>query len=116
MNPLKKLYYSLRLNEAIKKADQASRLNRRRYYVLPCAPKKLMVIDRNNFRRLKAKHYIPHNAMTQHLLAESFYHTPSAVGTCSLTKQEILVKKQQYLRWIELCIRNEKILRNSKKM
>lgn len=85
--------------EAIRKADRAHAKDGRRYYVLPSAEGKLLIMDRENFRILKQKHYINHRARVQDLLDECFYCTPYRYGDGVLSHDELKLKKQQYLSW-----------------
>ena len=75
MNIFKKIRASLRLREAVRQADKAHRENGQRYYVMPTSgvSGQLVIMDRNNFRKLKQKHYINHNTFVRDLEFECFY-------------------------------------------
>jgi hypothetical protein len=99
MNLFQRLKSLLTYREAIRKADRAHAKDGRRYYVLPSAEGKLLIMDRENFRILKHKHYIDHRARVQDLLDECFYCTPYRYGDGVLTPEHLKLKKQQYLSW-----------------
>lgn len=110
MNFFKNFFASLRLHEAIRKADKAHLLYGNRYYVLPVAGKKnkLIVIDRANFRKLKFKHYINQNSFVNDLERECFYHTPYRNGTGGLSAEAVALKKKQYFSWLEAIAKSKK--------
>lgn len=104
MNIFRKFYASLRLREAIRMADKAHRRDGQRYYVMPgngSAGRKLIVMDRFNFRRLKLKHYIPRNARVIDLVHECFYCTGYCDGSQRLSPQDRKRKVIQYFAWVE---------------
>jgi hypothetical protein len=85
--------------EAIRKADRAHSKDGNRYYVMPSAEGKLLIMDRDNFRILKHKHYISRKATVQDLLNECFYFTPYRNGDCAITRDILDIKRKQYLSW-----------------
>lgn len=104
MNIFRKFKASLRLREAIKMADKAYRQSGQRYYVMPqhgTGGRKLIVMDRFNFRRLKMKHYIHHNARVADLVRECFYCTPYRDGNQFLAPADRRKKVLQYFAWVE---------------
>lgn len=104
MNIFRKFKASLRLREAIKMADKAYRQSGHRYYVMPqhgTGGRKLIVMDRFNFRRLKMKHYIHHNARVADLVRECFYCTPYRDGNQFLAPADRKKKVLQYFAWVE---------------
>lgn len=110
MNFFVKICAALRLREAIKKAVTEHLRTGDRYYVLPCMGskgRKLIIINRRNFRKLKMKHYIPSNARVSHLLSECFYHTPYGNGYLPIHPKEQARKSRQYFAWVEAERRTE---------
>lgn len=104
MNIFRKLKASLRLREAIKMADKAHQQTGHRYYVMPqhgSYGKKLVVMDRYNFRRLKMKHYIQREARVFDLVRECFYCTGYRDGNQSLSPEDRKKKVIQYFAWVE---------------
>lgn len=104
MNIFTKFKASLRLREAIKMADKAHRQTGHRYYVMPqhgSGGKKLVVMDRHNFRRLKLKHYIHHEARVFDLVRECFYCPPYRDGNQFLAPEDRTKKASQYFAWVE---------------
>ena len=104
MNIFTKFKASLQLREAIKMADKAHRQTGHRYYVMPqhgSGGKKLVVMDRHNFRRLKLKHYIHHEARVFDLVRECFYCTPYRDGNQFLAPEDRTKKASQYFAWVE---------------
>lgn len=102
MNIFKKLMARLRLDEAIKQADNAHQKTGHRYYVMPYTEqgqKKLMILDRQNFRRLKQKGYIHHRVLTNDLTRECFYHTGHANNTGQLPPEAAKLKRKQFYEW-----------------
>ena len=101
MNIFQQFFAYLRLREAVRKADEAYRLHRRRYYVLPGPARSLLVMDRSNFRILKRKGYIDQKALTQDAAIESFYFTPYADGSGSISEPDRRHKVRQYFSWYQ---------------
>ena len=102
MNIFKKLMARLRLDEAIRQADNAHQKTGHRYYVMPYTEqgkKKLMILDRQNFRRLKQKGYIHHRVLTNDLARECFYHTGHANNTGQLPPEAAKLKRKQFYDW-----------------
>lgn len=104
MNIFRKFFASLRLREAIKMADKAHRETGHRYYVMPqhgSGGKKLIVMDRYNFRRLKMKHYIHREVRVFDLVRECFYCTGYRNGNQYLAPEDRKKKVIQYFAWVE---------------
>lgn len=83
-------------------ADNAHKQNGERYYVMPGYDRKLIIMDRRNFRLLKQKNYIPNKASVKHLELECFYCTPYKNGKGKLSKDDIASKRDQFYRWLSL--------------
>lgn len=102
MNIIKKIKASLRLREAIRKADKCFEETKERHYVMPTTKEEqLIIMDRKNFRLLKQKRYIDRNKTIYDLEKICFYCTPYANGNGKLSKEDIALKKKEYLKWIE---------------
>lgn len=104
MNIFRKFKARLRLREAVKMADRAYRANGNRFYVMPVEGsfgRKLVVLDRNNFRIYKRKRYVGADAKVFDLIRECFYHTPYRGGVAGLSPGERKFKELQYLNWVE---------------
>lgn len=104
MNIFRKFKASLRLREAIKMAEKAHSQTGQRYYVMPqhnSGGKKLIVMDRYNFRRLKMKHYIHRDARVYDLVRECFYCTGYSDGSQFLSPEGRKKKVNQYFAWVE---------------
>lgn len=85
-------------------ADKAHRQNGQRYYVMPqhySGGRKLIVMDRYNFRRLKMKHYIHRDARVFDIVRECFYCTPYRDGNRFLAPEDRRKKVIQYFAWVE---------------
>lgn len=95
---------NLKINEAIKQADQAHAKDGKRYYVMPNGglDGKLVVMDRYNFRKLKLKHYIPHNVKIMDLERECFYCTAYKNGEGKLDTETLAKKRENYHSWLEV--------------
>lgn len=98
-----KLKAYLRYKEAVRKADKAHSENGNRYYVMPTSGHsgQLVIIDRNNFRKLKLKHYINNSSFVRDIEIECFYCTPYRNGLGQLPPDVIELKKKQYFSWLE---------------
>lgn len=103
MNIFKKIKASLRLREAVRRADKAHIENGQRYYVMPTSGTsgQLVIMDRNNFRKLKQKHYINTHTSVRDLEVECFYSTPYRNGMGELPPDVIAKKRKQYYSWLE---------------
>ncbi len=101
MNIFKLLKAKLRYRAAKQLADKAHLADGNRYYILPMQgkDKKLIVVNRYNFRKLKLKHYLPERINIRDLESACFYSTPYANGTKSLLEKEIAAKYRRYLKW-----------------
>lgn len=110
MNVFQKLKASLRLREAVKKAEDAHSQTGERYYVMPLSGSKgkLIIMDRFNFRKLKQKGYISYESHVRDLETECFYFTAYRNGTCGIVPEVENLKRQQYYSWYAECIRNHK--------
>lgn len=110
MNIFQKLKATLRLREAVKKADEAHSNTGERYYVMPISGSdgKLIIMDRFNFRKLKQKGYITYSAHVLDLEKECFYFTSYRNGTCGIVPEVESFKRKQYYRWYAQCIKNRK--------
>jgi len=89
----------LRLRRAVLMADNAHLEDGERYYVMPTADGKLMVMDRRNFRIMKKKGYINSDARVNDLVSECFYCTPYRNGDGELPPDVVARKRRQYLAW-----------------
>lgn len=89
----------LRLNEAIKEADRQHELCGSRFYVVPAAEGKLLVVDRRNFRALKQKSYISQRVNISDLIRESFYFTPYIDGSRRIRPEDEKRKQLEYYAW-----------------
>ncbi|MDY5632546.1 MAG: hypothetical protein SPF56_08675 [Bacteroidaceae bacterium] len=103
MNIFKKIRASLRLREAVRKADEAHSKNGQRYYVMPTSgtSAKLVIMDRGNFRKLKQKKYIGAGTFVSDLERECFYCTAYRNGAGELSEEVIALKRKQYFSWLE---------------
>lgn len=111
MNIFKKLRASLRLREAIKKAEQAFKETGERYYVMPTASYKgeLIIMDRRNFRKLKQKGYISHDVRVTDLERECFYCTSYRNGDGVLPDSIVAIKRKEYYKWLDNIRKNGKV-------
>ena len=114
MHIFQKLKASLRLREAVRKADEAHQQTGERYYVMPASADgcKLIIMDRFNFRKLKQKGYITRKAYVADIERECFYFTPYRNGTGAITPEIANLKRNQYFGWYAASINQSK---NSKK-
>lgn len=110
MNIFKKIKTSIILHEAVRKADKAHNENGQRYYVMPTSGTsgQLVVMDRNNFRKLKQKHYINNNTFVKDLEVECFYCTPYRNGAGELSAEAVALKRKQYFSWLEAIYKSKK--------
>lgn len=99
MNPFTKLKAYLRLREAIKKADAAHAANGQRFYVIPAQDRQLVVIDKQNMKRLRQKHYLHPNFTTHDLIRTCFYHTPYSNGEGAISPLQANLRRSFYYKW-----------------
>lgn len=98
-----KIRAALRLREAIRMADKAHRETGNRHYVMPVVGsggRKLIVVDRRNFRLLRQKRYIHPNTRVFDLERECFYFTPYRNGSYALSPELMALKRSQYFSWV----------------
>lgn len=101
----------LKLRKAIITADELHASNKDRYYVVPGSDGKLVIMDRRNFRRLKAKHYIGYNATLNDLRRECFYHTPYADESDPMPSDIRKERAEHYYAWAV----TQRIIKKNKK-
>lgn len=103
MNIFRRFRASLRLTEAVRQADEAHKETGERYYVMPTtgASGQLLIMDRSNFRKLKQKCYIAHEATVANLEMECFYCTPYRNGKGVLPAKIVNMKRKQYFKWLD---------------
>ena len=101
-NPISKFFDYLRYREAVRKADEAHAKTGERYYVMPTEDrKKLLVIDRANFRKMRHKGYINKQAVVRDLISEAFYFTPYRNGNGYLNEEGRKFKLKLYFSYCE---------------
>lgn len=102
MNIFRKFRASLRLTEAVRQADKEHEETGERYYVMPTTGTsgQLVIMDRSNFRKLKQKGYIAHEATVANLEMECFYCTPYRNGEGVLPGEIVSMKRKQYFKWL----------------
>lgn len=110
LNIFQKLKATLRLREAINKADNAHNNSGERYYVMPTSGTSgdLIIMDRANFRKLKQKGYISRSIYTRDLERECFYCTPYRNGSGELHPDILSLKREQYFSWVAATIKARK--------
>lgn len=110
MNIILKLRAYIRLEKAIRMADEQHIKMGRRFYVMPTSGTsgELIIMDRDNFRILKRKHYINQMATTQNLEIECFYCTPYKNGNGKLSPEDKKKKRKQYYSWVEAIAKSKK--------
>lgn len=103
MNIFKRIKASLRLYDAVRNAEKAHTETGHRYYVMPMAGKKhnLVIMNRDNFRKLKRKRYIRSGVTVSDLEKECFYCTPYRDGKDALPDFVIDMKRKEYFSWVE---------------
>lgn len=102
----------LRYREAVKKADEAHAKDGERYYVLPTENrKKLAVLNRTEFRRMKTKGYTHKDATIRDLVNGSYYFTPYRNGEGTLSKKNRKLK----LKYYYTCCKNLRKMEKQKK-
>ena len=101
MNPFKKLKAFLKLNEAIKQADEAFARTGFRHYILPLQTKKkeLLIVDKKNFKKMKQKGYIDKSITITDVRKYCFYCTSFTNGIDKLSGPELRVKRKNYFKW-----------------
>lgn len=119
MNIFSRIKAIIRLNEAIRMANDEFIKQGTRFYVMPYNTDdykpKLLVMDRNRFRQFKQKGYIPRQATVADLEREAFYFTPYANGTCALPPEARSSRREIYLRWINSLRNSRRLQKRMKK-
>ena len=98
----------LRYNQAVKLADENHARSGERFYVMPAADCKLIVVDRKNFRIMKQKSYYTHKANVIDLIRESFYFTPYRDESRRISPDDAQRKLSEYYAWCNQCRKNRK--------
>lgn len=100
MNRLKTFYALLRFYSAVNQASKAHKTTGERYYVMPVGKKgRLIIMDRDNFRKLKRKHYVTNSATVSDLEKECFFCTPYRNGDGRLPLHIANMKRKEYLNY-----------------
>lgn len=111
-NPITKFIDYLRYREAVKKAEKAHRETGERYYVMPASgttKPALIIMNRDNFRKLRKKHYINNNAKVRDLLNECFYCTAYPNGDGFLDNKGRKLKLSLYFSYCQAIRTKKKI-------
>lgn len=111
-NPITKFIDYLRYREAVKKAEKAHKQTGERYYVMPATgtdKPTLIIMNRDNFRKLRKKHYINHNAKVRDLLNECFYCTAYSNGNGFLDAKGRKMKLSLYFSYCQAIRKKRKI-------
>lgn len=116
MNIFRKIKAALCLREAIRQADEAHSKNGHRYYVMPTSGEtgQLVIMDRDNFRKLKQKGYIGIRTFVSDLERECFYCTPYSNGSGELPADIIKQKRASYYSWLEVIRKIKKAKKEAK--
>ena len=96
-NLFKKIRAYIRLQKAIRKADELFAYTRERQYVLVYGDK-LLVISRSNMKMLKKKKLIPWGVNVQTLERICIYHTAYGNGTKDITASEKKMREALYYK------------------
>lgn len=97
-----------KLEYAIHMANKAHEQDGQRYYILPDANDRLIILTRYTFRKLKKQGLISSKATITDIIRESFYFTPHANGTGALSPAAQKAKRKMYLKYIEIRQKTEK--------
>lgn len=103
----------VRLWVATAKADRAyadaelKNSKDKRFYVMPDADDKLIIMNRSQFRKLKQYKYMDGDVQVKHLIKESFYFTPYSGGANAMTSEQKRLKRVMYVRY---CLHKAKLL------
>lgn len=89
-----------KLEYAIHMANKAHEQDGQRYYILPDANDRLIILTRYSFRKLKKQGLISSKATITDITRESFYFTPYANGTDSLSLEASKAKRKMYLKYV----------------
>ena len=110
----RKIKAMLRLREAIRQADEARSKDGQRYYVMPTSGTsgQLIIMNRENFRKLKHKGYISYTTFVNDLERECFYCTPYRNGLKGLSPEEQSRKRKQYYSWVDAIKKMKKLKKN----
>lgn len=86
---------------AVSKADKAhaQSVTKERYYVMPFGRKRLIIMNRKQFRRLKDTHYMSRGARVKDLVKESFYFTPDRGHFSPMTPAIKEAKRQMWIKY-----------------
>lgn len=90
-----------KLEYAIHMANTAHGQDGQRYYILPDANDRLIILTRSSFRKLKKQGLIDRRANINDIVRESFYFTPHANGTGSLSPAAQKAKRKMYMQYIQ---------------
>ncbi|MEG1544911.1 MAG: hypothetical protein RR382_10375 [Tannerellaceae bacterium] len=87
---------------AVKLADDAHKKSGERYFVMPNENDKLIVINRNTFRKFKMRGQIVHEAAVKDMIKESFYLTACKDETHPVHPSVKEAKRLMYLEYVGL--------------
>lgn len=90
----------LSLNNAIDKAEELYNKHQERFYVMPIG-RRLIVVNRSQFRQIKRNNFIDNKATTIDALRESFYFTPDKGGNSPMNKAILKKKKIMYIKYLD---------------
>jgi hypothetical protein len=105
MNVFKKIKAYLQFRQAIITAEDAHAKDGTRYWVMPYDrdnKPNLFIVNRQNFKILKRKGYIPKNATIGDLDRECFYVTAGTGNVEPLSPKDAEYKRRVFYRWYGL--------------
>jgi len=117
MNKFQSFRAYLIYRQAVIKADAAHKKTGQRYYVLPCASSKILLVvaDRKNFRLLQRKHYINDQWNLDDVKARSFYYTADKGGNGAPTDEILKNRQFIYQYWFDVRLQEKRTSRQSKR-
>lgn len=92
-------YATLMLDYAIHRAEKAHRASGERYYVIPDSGRKLIVINRKEFRGFRRVYLLDPSKRIADLMKTSFYFTADRAEKQILRHVDIQAKREMYLKW-----------------
>lgn len=117
MKIIRKFIALYQLRKATKRAFMAYLKNNHRYFVMPSAglDGELIILDRNNFCKLRDCGYIDKDISVRDLMNRSFFYTPKANGKDALPEFGAKAKTKSFLIWKERTRLKKKLFEKKQK-
>lgn len=92
-------YATILLDYAVYRAEKAHKITGDRYFVIPDSGRKLIILNRREFRHSRRAHLIDNTKRIADLMKTSFYFTATKDEKTILRPVDIQAKREMFYKW-----------------